>query len=886
MQRIRMLILPALFFLGSGEIRSQNAIVGSGFSSGWGGGGCPTGSGNFTYLGTSAGTSYIVTRNPGGTGNQFFRFGIDWGGTTAQRTITIGSDVAVSPNTTYNLNSACTTSGAISINCPNTTDNYVFKTLNAGNNPTGTWVFFRVQGAVQSVSSVSRSPSGTVFPGQDVSITANLSAAFATGQQAYLRYTTNNFASSVVVAGTGTGTTRTFTIPASVNTPGANLSFYIFTSGDSGPAADGSNADLYTINLNNNGGTNYSYSVASGWTTAAGGNWATAATWTANAVPPTSASMGTINIGHSVTQNANAVASGIVINASGSLTASANTLTISNNTSGITFSNSGTMTLSGSHAVTFSGTATHTVSGTANFHNVNTGTGVNFGSASTINGTFTLNAGGFVSINAPTYGTSSTLNYNTGGTYTTGTEWTANSQSGTGVPFNVTLSAASTSVNFGAASQYRRLRGTLTLSASTSFSLSTAIGGDLQIGGSFNNNGSGINFFPNNREVTFNGSAAQTIGGSNTTNNPFEFLAITNTGGDVTTSRSLTVNQRLQMNSGRLILGNNNLTLATAAVFDQGGAGSYVVTNGTGTVTQHVSGSNEFFPVGPSISIYGPITLNQSGTADNISVRVSTAPAFTNAVNDNSKMVNLEWTLNEGTAGGNNLRTTFGWSAASEAASFDRSAGVFHGAHNGTRYVVRASEATTGSNPYSSLSTASQPYTGNLSSQRFVVGNIAGILPCLQTGAAGNWAIASNWFDGVIPPAGSNVCIRHAISISSSVASPSGVTLENGGSLSISNGSTLTLESPGTITNSSGSFLNMTTGSIAFSGLGIVNGASAIGFNNLELNGNTTLTTTPTINGILDIKAGGFLLNAIGPNYGASSTLRYNTGGNYNRSNK
>jgi hypothetical protein len=223
-------------------------------------------------------------------------------------------------------------------------------------------------------------------------------------------------------------------------------------------------------------------------------------------------------------------------------------------------------------------------------------------------------------------------------------------------------------------------------------------------------------------------------------------------------------------------------------------------------------------------------------------VRVSTAPSFTNAVNDNSKMVNLEWTVNESTAGGNNLTTTFGWTASSEAASFDRSAGVFHGNHNGTRYVVRASNASTGSDPYFSLSTVAQPYTGNLSSQKFVVGNIAGILPCLQTSAAGNWNSSSNWLNGIVPPASSNVCIAHAMTISSAVDNPAGLTFETGGSLSISNGNTLSLESPGTITNSSGSFLNMSSGSIAFSGLGIVNGAHAIGFNNLELNGNTTLT--------------------------------------------
>ena len=60
---------------------------------------------------------------------------------------------------------------------------------------------------------------------------------------------------------TGSGTTYTAAIPAGTNTAGANVSYYVFTSGPSNVAADGSNADLYTINLNNNAGANYSYII-------------------------------------------------------------------------------------------------------------------------------------------------------------------------------------------------------------------------------------------------------------------------------------------------------------------------------------------------------------------------------------------------------------------------------------------------------------------------------------------------------------------------------------------------------------------------------------------------------------------------------------------------
>jgi hypothetical protein len=248
---------------------------------------------------------------------------------------------------------------------PTTTSNVVFKT-DGGNDGIDRSIVYVIQGTVQSVSSVAQSPtSANVFPGQAVTVTATLSGAFATGQAAYLRYTTDGYSTSTVVTMTGSGTSYTASIPASANTPGASLSYYVFTSGNTAPAANGSDADFATINLNNNGGSNYTYTVASGWTTAAGGNWGTAATWTAGAIPPTATNLGVVTINHSVTQNTAALVSSVVINAAGTLTGTANTLTINNNTSGTTFTNSGTMTLSGTHAVTFGGTATHTVSGTA-----------------------------------------------------------------------------------------------------------------------------------------------------------------------------------------------------------------------------------------------------------------------------------------------------------------------------------------------------------------------------------------------------------------------------------------------------------------------------------------------------------------------------------------
>lgn len=237
---------------------AQNAIIGSGFTPGWNSN-C-THSTNFEYFSASAGGSQISIQNPNGTGNQYFRLGIDWGGTVAQNTITNQQDVQVEPNQEYTMNSSCTSSGAMFIGASSQSQNFVFKTLNAGSNPDRKMIIFRIDGAVRSINSVSRNFS-TVLSGLSPTITANLDNAFNTGQGVYLRYTTNGWTNSTVVAMTGSGTSYSANIPTFA--VGTNVSYYVFTSGSNLSIAH-EKADWYTINLHNNGGSNYQYTVAAG----------------------------------------------------------------------------------------------------------------------------------------------------------------------------------------------------------------------------------------------------------------------------------------------------------------------------------------------------------------------------------------------------------------------------------------------------------------------------------------------------------------------------------------------------------------------------------------------------------------------------------------------
>jgi hypothetical protein len=488
------------------HLRAQNSLNSGDFVGGsWGVG---------QAMSASAGGSLIITKTVATSGDKFFRFYGDGSPCGEYQPNTNGDffthNVAVTAP-----NGNCGSANAWRVNVPTATSTVVFKT-DGGNDGIDRSIVYVIQGAVQSVSSVAQSPvAASVFPGQAVTVTATLSGAFATGQAAYLRYSTDNFATSTVVAMTGGSPSAT--IPATANTPGAVVRYYVFTSGNVAPASNGSDADFSTINLNNNGGSNYSYTVASGWTTAAPGNWGTAATWTANAVPPTTLSMGTVNINHNVTGDVNAVVG--ALNISGTSTLTQNT--------GVTLQTTGAVTI--------------TAGGIYN-----------------MNGSLQINAGGFVNATGTlNYGATSTLIYNSGGTYGVSNEWIANALTGQRVPANVTIgNGVNTTLSFGTANQYRRLTGNITISGSSGLTLSSVSGGDLRVGGNWTSNGT---FTPSGRIVYFDGTAAQAINSSTT----FAGLVISNTTADVSfLGLGLTVTSSLVVDAGaRLDLGSNAITL-------------------------------------------------------------------------------------------------------------------------------------------------------------------------------------------------------------------------------------------------------------------------------------------------------------------------------------
>jgi hypothetical protein len=118
------------------------------------------------------------------------------------------------------------------------------------------------------ISTVTQSPvTASVVANTSVAVTITMASVPSVGENVFLRYSKDGYATSSLIQATFTGNISTVNIPCQA--AGTNLSYYVFSSNEtlaginSDLVAFGINAyDLATLNLNNNAGPNYSYTVA------------------------------------------------------------------------------------------------------------------------------------------------------------------------------------------------------------------------------------------------------------------------------------------------------------------------------------------------------------------------------------------------------------------------------------------------------------------------------------------------------------------------------------------------------------------------------------------------------------------------------------------------
>lgn len=173
-------------------------------------------------------------------------------------------------------------------------------------------------------------------------------------------------------------------------------------------------------------------------------------------------------------------------------------------------------------------------------------------------------------------------------------------------------------------------------------------------------------------KLILKGSANQNLsmGGFNVPN-----LEVDNAA-NATLTTAARVSGDLLFTNGDLLLGANNLTLGSSATVTNANDTRFVVTNGTGRLVKASLGATPFvYPVGNSVTSYNPVTIANSGTSDDIGVRVL-ANALTAGTTGSAltrEVVDATWDVSEATAGGSNLSITATWAAADELPGLNRS---------------------------------------------------------------------------------------------------------------------------------------------------------------------------------------------------------------------
>jgi hypothetical protein len=252
------------------------------------------------------------------------------------------------------------------------------------------------------------------------------------------------------------------------------------------------------------------------------------------------------------------------------------------------------------------------------------------------------------------------------------------------------------------------VNGDLTLNAGVTLD-QDAHDNDILLRGNWIN--SGATFTPSiaaSTEVTFNGTAEQTIrsGGS-----AFGNLVISNssaTGVVLQDAMSIAPNGKLSLSDGYVMLGNNNLVLQAPNVnIVTPASGSFIVTGGTGTLGIEAITGSRTFPVGSQAGStdYTPVTVdNTGGTPDRFDVKVCNNVYLNGACSGGTlittRSINKTWNVAESVAGGSNVDLTIQWNAANELPSFDRNA-MFISHYTGGSWVQQqAAGSASGSGPF------------------------------------------------------------------------------------------------------------------------------------------------------------------------------------------
>lgn len=183
-------------------------------------------------------------------------------------------------------------------------------------------------------------------------------------------------------------------------------------------------------------------------------------------------------------------------------------------------------------------------------------------------------------------------------------------------------------------------------------------------------------------------------------------LEIDNTANVTLLNTNAKIGSSLTLTNGRLRLGNQNLRIASSITSVAGvSSAKFIETNGSGVLTKEGLNTTAFvYPVGFSGTEFNPLSITNTGTADDISVRCL-QDVLTNGLSGApiaSDFANNSWVVSEDVAGGSNLLLSGEWVLGDELPGFNRAKSGIARYNSGTDWDLPASNvlAANGSGPY------------------------------------------------------------------------------------------------------------------------------------------------------------------------------------------
>lgn len=192
-------------------------------------------------------------------------------------------------------------------------------------------------------------------------------------------------------------------------------------------------------------------------------------------------------------------------------------------------------------------------------------------------------------------------------------------------------------------------------------------------------------------------------------------------------NKSVRIHNSLELNNGKVELGNQNATFEKNAVLNGGNSNSYLRTNGTGQVTKDFN-SNESFTFKIGNASYNPTTVknNDGGIMGaRVEDQITTSCNGGNVITQES--VNRTWHITKSSPNVNGVDLTFEWTGTDELNLFNRNlcyASHCNSANNTWEKLSSGSKSAAGTGPFSISYTN---YMGTFSP--FGVGSGNGALP-------------------------------------------------------------------------------------------------------------------------------------------------------------